>query len=95
MLFRSRRVRGFAAVWPSSVAAGIIDSSSGNASVTPAPCRKVRRDKCVLVMKDIVILYFFTRFWNESLSMMPMTSEENRLLFVPARRTIARTVGIS
>src|SRR6188508_507744 len=50
-----RRVRGVAAVWPSSVAAGIIDSSSGNASVTPAPCRKVRRDRCAFVMNAIDI----------------------------------------
>src|SRR5687767_13610858 len=49
------RVRGFATVWPSSVAAGIIDSSSGSASVTPAPRRKVRRDKCAFVMNAISV----------------------------------------
>ena len=39
--------------------------------------------------------YFLTRFWNASLSMMPMTSDENRLSFAAARRTIPRTIGMS
>ena len=67
------RVRGFATVWPSSVAAGIIDSSSGSASVTPTPRRNVRRDRCALrdeghhvsrrsKIRLYVCLYFFTRF---------------------------------
>src|SRR5262245_66223616 len=48
------RVRGFATVCPKAVAAGIIDSSSGSAIVTPTPWRNVRRDRCVLVMKLMV-----------------------------------------
>jgi len=41
------------AAWPMSLPAGSIDSRKGNASVTPAPCRNVRRDSCFLVMKFI------------------------------------------
>jgi hypothetical protein len=43
------RIFGTAAVWASAVAAGIIASSSGNASVTPAPFSTVRRDRCLFV----------------------------------------------
>jgi hypothetical protein len=44
------RLRGLAAVPASAVAAGTIDSSRGSASVTPVPLRKVRRERCFLVM---------------------------------------------
>src|SRR5262245_60103422 len=33
-----------------AVMAGIIDSRNGNASVAPAPCKNVRRERCFLVM---------------------------------------------
>src|SRR6267142_4321843 len=44
------RLFGLAAVLLSGVCAGTIDSSSGNATVTPAPRRNVRRERCFLVM---------------------------------------------
>jgi hypothetical protein len=43
------RIFGVAAVCASAVAAGIIASSSGNASVTPAPRNTVRRLRCLFV----------------------------------------------
>src|SRR5262245_36718699 len=42
--------RGFAAVLDNGVCAGTIASRNGRANVTPAPCMKVRRDRCFLVM---------------------------------------------
>src|SRR5262245_16384841 len=33
-----------------AVMAGIIDSRNGNASVAPAPCKNVRRERCFLVI---------------------------------------------
>ncbi len=42
------RLLDTAAVLPSGVCAGIIESSSGNASVTPMPRKNVRRGKCLL-----------------------------------------------
>ena len=39
-----------AAVCASAVPPGIIASSTGSASVTPAPCRNVRRWMCFFVM---------------------------------------------
>src|SRR3954462_1253309 len=51
-----KRVRFVAAtVWPNTVAAGIIDSSTGSASVTPRPWRTVRRERRFLVMNDIYL----------------------------------------
>ena len=47
-----KRVFGVAAVLPSGVCAGIIESSNGRASVTPAPRMNVRRDMCFLVMNS-------------------------------------------
>src|SRR5581483_5029690 len=44
------RVLGAAAVRASSVPAGIIESSSGSASDTPAPFRNVRRGRCFFEM---------------------------------------------
>src|SRR5688500_8808156 len=44
----TKRFTGAAAVRRSGVSAGTIDSSSGNASVTPAPRRNVRRAMCFL-----------------------------------------------
>src|SRR5687767_3981281 len=49
----SRVGRAPAAVCANAVPAGIIDSSSGSASVTPMPWRNVRRDRCFFVMNDI------------------------------------------
>ena len=46
-----KRVRPAAAVFAKGVCAGIIDSRNGSASVTPAPRRNVRRERCFLVMK--------------------------------------------
>ena len=43
------RIFGTAAVCASAVAAGIIASSSGSASVTPAPFSTVRRERCFRV----------------------------------------------
>src|SRR6187549_1249812 len=40
-----------AAVWPSAVAAGSIESSSGSASDTPTPRRNVRRERWDRVRK--------------------------------------------
>src|SRR6185369_13220410 len=45
----TKRFTGAAAVRRSGVIAGSIDSSSGSASVTPAPRRNVRRGRCFLV----------------------------------------------
>src|SRR6187431_106631 len=45
----TKRDGGLAAVWASSVRAGIIASNSGSAKVTPAPRRKVRRGMCFFV----------------------------------------------
>ena len=41
---------GSAAVLPSGVCAGTIESSSGSASDTPMPRRTVRRERCFFVM---------------------------------------------
>src|SRR5438034_11094578 len=43
------RVFGLAAVLLSGVCAGTIDSRNGSATVTPAPRRNVRRERCFLV----------------------------------------------
>src|SRR6266446_4252997 len=45
-----QRAIGLAAVFASGVWAGTMDSRNGNATATPAPRRKVRRDKCFFVM---------------------------------------------
>src|SRR5688572_28192290 len=51
------RVREAAAtVWAKAVRAGIIDSRSGKASVTPTPFRNVRRDRCFFVTNAILDL---------------------------------------
>src|SRR6186713_2656697 len=50
------RGEGAAAVCARAVPAGIIASSSGSAIVTPAPRRKVRRDKCFFVMNMCFLL---------------------------------------
>src|SRR5262245_44192641 len=44
------RVLGMAAVFFRGVCAGTIDSRNGNATVTPAPRKNVRRERCFLVM---------------------------------------------
>src|SRR5215467_269788 len=54
------RVRAFAAVCRSGVAAGTMDSRKGNAIVTPAPVRNVRRDRCFFVMNAIFSLQRFS-----------------------------------
>ena len=56
---------------------------------------KLRSTVSTAVLLLPATAYFLIRFWNASLSMMPMTSDENRLSFAAARRTIARTVGMS
>ena len=43
------RVRGAPAADALRTPAGIIDSSSGNASATPAPRSTVRRERCFFV----------------------------------------------
>src|SRR5205814_10138024 len=48
-----KRLFGAAAVCASAVAAGIIESSSGSASVTPMPRRNVRRGTARFVMNVI------------------------------------------
>src|ERR1044071_5105604 len=50
-----KRLFGSAAVFTCAVAAGIIESRSGSASVTPMPCRKVRRGRCFLVMNMLLL----------------------------------------
>src|SRR5207244_4426960 len=50
------RLLGFAAVLLSGVCAGTIDSKNGNAIVTPAPRRKVRRERCFLVINMVALL---------------------------------------
>src|SRR6185503_19024935 len=47
---------GLAAVWARAVQAGIIASRSGRPTVTPAPRRNVRRERCFFVMNDISLL---------------------------------------
>src|SRR3984957_15539362 len=61
-----KRVFGFAAVLLSKVCAGIMESSNGNASATPAPRRSVRREMCFLVMNIDCVPYLSTR--NKSAS---------------------------
>ena len=74
-----RRVFGVAAVCASAVPAGTIDSSSGSASVTPAPRRNVRRERCFFVMNVTARVPPSYRFiWNGTLLTMPATSDENR-----------------
>src|SRR5438876_11656161 len=51
------RLFGFAAVLPSGVCAGTMDSRKGNAIVTPAPRRNVRRDRCFFVMNIVSTLH--------------------------------------
>ena len=88
---------GFAAVCASAVAAGTIASSSGSASVTPAPFSTVRRDRWRFVRNMSV------RSWrlgsacmrNASLDTIPDTMADNRLSCAAARRTTARTWGMS
>src|SRR5678815_528828 len=46
--------KGAAAVLDCAVRAGIMESSSGRASVVPTPFSKVRRDRCVLVTNLMV-----------------------------------------
>src|SRR5262245_7733433 len=48
-----KRLLGSAAVLTSGVLAGIIESSSGSASVTPMPRRKVRRGRYFFVINAI------------------------------------------
>ena len=45
-----RRVFGLAAVFLKGVCAGNMDSRKGNAIVTPAPRKNVRRQRCFFVM---------------------------------------------
>jgi hypothetical protein len=52
----TNRLTGAAAVRRSGVSAGTIDSSSGSASVTPAPRRNVRRAMCFFVTYIAVLL---------------------------------------
>src|SRR3712207_4129873 len=47
---------GAPAVWASAVRAGIIASSSGNATVAPRPRSTVRRDRCFLVTNIVALL---------------------------------------
>src|SRR6185369_2460290 len=84
-----RGTLGSAATFEEGVCAGIMESSSGSASVTPAPRSKVRRERCFLVMNmrspsfNHYLLAAATappglRFiWNGSLLIIPRTSEEN------------------
>src|ERR1700691_4099629 len=46
-----------AAVFLSRVCAGSIASSNGNASVTPKPCKKVRRGRCFFEINILLALY--------------------------------------
>src|SRR5580698_5245006 len=68
-----KRVLGFAAVLLINVCAGIIESSSGNASAIPAPRRIVRLDMCFLVMNMI----------TPPLFIVPLTRCPNLVLPVP------------
>src|SRR5687767_7224924 len=52
----TNRFTGAAAVSRDGVNAGSIESSSGNASVTPAPRRNVRRGMCFLATNIVVSL---------------------------------------
>src|SRR2546422_8214149 len=53
-----KRGFGAAGVCASAVAAGTMASRSGNANVTPAPWRKVRRGMCFLVINILIALLF-------------------------------------
>src|SRR5258706_14847054 len=50
------RLFGFAAVLLNGVCAGTIDSKNGNATVTPAPRRNVRRERCFFVINMVTLL---------------------------------------
>src|ERR1051326_1004106 len=54
------RLFGVAAVLAKGVCAGSIESSSGSATVTPAPRRNVRRERCFFEMKFIVPVSLLT-----------------------------------
>src|SRR5678815_5608336 len=54
------RLFGVAAVLAKGVCAGSIASSNGSATVTPAPRRNVRRERCFFEMKFIVPVSLWT-----------------------------------
>ena len=66
---------GFAAVCASAVAAGTIASSSGSASVTPAPLSTVRRERWRFVRNMVSLLACMRK---ASLATMPDTMADNR-----------------
>src|SRR5579872_6163186 len=51
----TKRLAGAAAVLLKGVCAGTIESSSGNANVTPTPRKNVRRGTCFLVMNIYLV----------------------------------------
>ena len=91
MKVATNRGFGVAAVCASSVAAGTIASSSGRASVTPVPRRKVRRGMCFFAINMGPSLSMLNErrfaaptsaplmlFWNGALLTTPSTSVEKR-----------------
>jgi hypothetical protein len=78
----TKRRTGLAAVWRNGVAAGTIDSSSGRATIAPAPRRNVRRGMCFFVINIANLPGSYSveavLIWNGALRTTPSTMEENR-----------------
>src|SRR5947209_4947185 len=84
----AKRVFGIAPDLLSGVCAGSIESSSGKASETPAPCRKVRLGRCFLEMNIVMpfllqlralsTVFSLTFILNGALFTIPRTSDEKR-----------------
>src|SRR5215470_2121633 len=82
------RLFGFAPVLLSGVCAGSMDSRNGNAIVTPAPLRNVRRERCFLVMNMAGLLTISLAFEMERFARCPgrARKSDNLLLRHPASR---------
>src|SRR5215467_111014 len=86
------RVRAFAAVCRSGVAAGTMDSRKGNAIVTPAPVRNMRRDRCFFVMHAIFsLLRFSLHFFLERVAFDHAENQRRELVVVLSSLSKDRT----
>ena len=100
----TKRRTGAAAVSRVGVSAGTIDSSSGSASVTPAPRRNVRRGMCFLAMNIGSLLALsavayaqfvlasrrFSRIWNCALLHDPQHDRREPVVVASRRRAQSR-----
>src|SRR5262245_3256999 len=89
----TNRVLGLAAVCASAVAAGTIASSSGSASVAPAPFKTVRREMCFLVrningallLTGYAQLIALSRLHVHLKSLAPDDADDDRRQAIPRR----------